>query len=443
MKRIVALLLSSVLTFLAGAQAQNQSQQPISPVVEVGKQEQATPDLPPMVVPPVTIYAEGAGPVHWILPGPRELSAEVFGTPGKPLGWQEEVGVPVERRLTSEAGTAWTTTAFPTVHSDSSEAIDGTATFNVADITALDGTTTQDQIDFVAEFTGPGQEGQQNTYRVVVTKAIPNGPTHSFSGGVGTNAFLHGSTGLGTMLQPRQFSYAFFWGVGDLYLNGELVADKQIVHVMITQRVRTSIEEGYKLVFTSRVDELKGMGRQIHLILPPQKMTPQGPEQRPVPTGYTLPNGQEQPFIHVMFDTVANISGGLASTAGETGQTAGLTPEAEQALTNVRNVLTQGIGTAPTPQVVEAFRNVRTTLQDDAERQGLTARIETVEQALTAEPFDQAGLVDALQALALEMRIEAGPGDAGLLVEVASLVDQTADYIQNEGYTPRMEVDTP
>ena len=129
-----------------------------------------------------------------------------------------------------------------------------------------------------------------------------------------------------------------------------------------------------------------------------------------------------------------------------TGQAAGQTSQQampQAAVRNVQQVLTQGIATVPTPQVAEAFRNLRTNLQNDGDLQVVAVAIEPVEQALTAEPFDQAALVNALQELALQMRVVADAGDQALTVELASLVDQTANFIQNEGFTPRMEVDTP
>lgn len=69
-----------------------------------------------------------------------------------------------------------------------------------------------DTVDFESTFTGPGES--EDSYRVVVQKVIPVGPHHTFFGGVVTNAFLHGGTGIGTKLQPQQFVYAGFWGVG-------------------------------------------------------------------------------------------------------------------------------------------------------------------------------------------------------------------------------------
>lgn len=310
-RKCLALLCIFSSTVFCHANAQNQAK---SGPNETGSQEQPTPELPPTVIPPVIVSARGAGPVQWILPGPRRLSQEVFGTPERPLGWQEKVGVPVNKRLQTDDGSAWTTTAFPTLFSDRFETVDGEISFTVTDVTALDGETTNDKVELAAKFSSPAQEGGALHYRLLVKSVIPSGPTHSFFGGVGTNAFLHGSTGIGSMLEPRQFGYAFCWGVGELYVNGDLVAGAQLVHMMMTQRVRTPVEEGYKLVFTNQVDELKGMGRQIHLILPPKRVTARGLEHRPVPTGYVLSNGKQQPFIHIMFDTVNELAGSLAAS---------------------------------------------------------------------------------------------------------------------------------
>ena len=120
-------------------------------------------------------------------------------------------------------------------------------------------------------------------------------------------------------------------------------------------------------------------------------------------------------------------------------------PTNESAMWRLGSALSQDAQTVPTPTLVEHFRNLRLVLEStggDA-LQVIAVAIEPVEQALVAEPFDQATLVTALQELALTMRTAAGPGDAALTVELASLVDATAARIENEGYTPRMEVDVP
>lgn len=120
-------------------------------------------------------------------------------------------------------------------------------------------------------------------------------------------------------------------------------------------------------------------------------------------------------------------------------------PATEEALSRVRGLLTEGINTVPTPEAAETFRNLRTTLEasGDPSLEVVAVAVSDVETALAAEPFEQATLIAALQSLALEMRVAAKAGDASLMVEVASLVDQTAALIEEGGYTPRLEVDVP
>ena len=266
---------------------------------------------PAQVVPPVTVTVNvpETDAVHWILPGPRALDPAVFGTPEMPLGFENapDVGVALENRLTENG--AYTTTQEPTAHSNNVAMTSGSVTFTVTDVTAVDNPQSMDAVSFESTFNAPGDAG--DTYRVVVDKVIPVGPHHTFFGGVLTNAFLHGGTGIGTSLQPQQFVYAGFWGVGQLFKNDEVVADNQVVHVMLSQRVRTAADEGYELVFSDAVNELPG--QQIHVILPPTTVTPDGPQDRPVPTGFTLQNGEEQPFLHLMFDEVGTVSGSVAN----------------------------------------------------------------------------------------------------------------------------------
>ena len=218
---------------------------------------------PPQVVPPVTVSVNlpETSAVHWILPGQRALDPNVFGTPDMPFGFADapDVGVALDNRL-SEDG-AYTTTKEPTAHSNNVAMTSGSVNFTVTDVTAVDNPQSQDTVDFEATFNAPGAS---DSYRVVVQKVIPVGPHHTFFGGVLTNAFLHGRTGIGTALQPQQFVYAGFWGVGQLFKNDEMVADNQVVHVMLSQRVRTPADEGYELVFSDRVNDLSGM--QIHVI---------------------------------------------------------------------------------------------------------------------------------------------------------------------------------
>lgn len=260
---------------------------------------------PPEVVPNVNISVAVAetDQAHWILPGPRELESAIFGTPERPLGFEHDVGVPLDARLTSEDGSAYTTTAGPTPHSDRSAPIRARLQMSLDDITAVDSPASRDQVEFEAEFTDPNGD----TYRVVVDRVVPRGPAHTFFGGVVTNAYLHGRTGIGTKLQPLQFVYGGFWGVGTMFKNGERVGENRFVHVMLSQRVRTSRSDGYELVTSDAVDSLQGM--QVHVILPPVVVTADGPQSEPVPTGFELPNGTAQPFIHVMYDEVGVVAG--------------------------------------------------------------------------------------------------------------------------------------
>ncbi len=66
----------------------------------------------------VMLRQAAGGDVRWILPGPRKLDPEIFGTPDNPLGFEEGIGVPVNERLLNNNKTAFTTTAGPTPFSD-------------------------------------------------------------------------------------------------------------------------------------------------------------------------------------------------------------------------------------------------------------------------------------------------------------------------------------
>lgn len=131
---------------------------------------------------------------------------------------------------------------------------------------------------------------------------IPMGPDHPFFGGVGTNVLMHGATGIGTPLVAEEFSYITVWGIGDIYIDDELVDSKRVVHIMVSERTRG---DDFKVGFgVAKPDEL-----EIHLAMPPLKGSPTGPVPSPVPTGVTLPNGMPQPFVHVNFYGNAKLEG--------------------------------------------------------------------------------------------------------------------------------------
>ncbi len=232
------------------------------------------------------VTAKGDG--IWILPGKRALDPEVFGTPQNPKKVEQ---LPLEAREVSEDGESFTMTKNPGPFSNKVKEITGSLNIQVNDKTILDTPESKDTATFNAKFTGPSGN---NTYKIELKKLIPVGPHHQFFGGVGTNLYMHGTTGIGEPLMPNIWSYVTFWGVGDFYKNEEKVDSKRIIHVMVTPRLR---DENYKLGFgIAQKDEL-----EIHVIMPPEKVSEGHPVDSPLPTGFELPNGKEQPFLHINF----------------------------------------------------------------------------------------------------------------------------------------------
>jgi hypothetical protein len=243
----------------------------------------------------VSMTARNGGDTRWILPGPRALDPAVFGTPDNPL--RPEL-LPFDKRVETEDGyfvSGDGATPMMTPFSDKWAPIEGKAKVKVQDVTAVSAPTTQDTIDAQFEFTSP--DGA-NEYKLIVTQALPEIDHENF-GGVGVNALQHGATGIGTALMPQLMSYIAFWGAGDLYVNGELQPDKRFVHFMLSNDVR---DDDDKLVFNDGVDPDGDW--QAHLILPPTALGADGPFPNPVPTQFELPNGQDQPFLHIMFEDV-------------------------------------------------------------------------------------------------------------------------------------------
>jgi hypothetical protein len=239
-----------------------------------------------------TNQAEGKD-VRWIMPGPRELDPTIFGTPGMPLGFEDDIGVPLDNRLTNEEGNAYTATKNPTPFSDKFEQIDGYFSVSVTDATRYDTPDSKDKAEAEFEFTDP--KGEMN-YRVVLKKLIPVGPAHPFMGGVLSDHYMHGKTSIGTRMMPTIYSYAAFWGVGELYINDEMVSGNRLVHFMATENSRN---EDYELFMDN---EMTRSGLVGHLMMPDTEVTPQGPAKSPVPTRFMLPNGNEQPFFHIMYE---------------------------------------------------------------------------------------------------------------------------------------------
>lgn len=239
--------------------------------------------------------ASASGTALWQFPDRRALDPALFGTPAEPLNVEL---LPLENRLTNADGSAYTTIKNPAMFSNKIKMTTGEFKMSVVDATAKDGMESLDEVAMEATFLGP--EGRQ--FRVTMNKVIPKGPDHPFFGGVGTNVLMHGGTGIGTPLVAEEFSYITAWGIGDIQIDGELVDSKRVIHIMVSERTR---DDDFMAGFgVAKPDEL-----EIHLAMPPVKGSSTGPVPSPVPTGVTLPNGNEQPFIHVNFYGNAKLEG--------------------------------------------------------------------------------------------------------------------------------------
>ncbi len=257
-------------------------------------------DPPDLVGGPITVTGtQQDGPAFWVFPRPRELDPAVFGTPENPIGSEQPaifLGLPTELREVTAEGVYQT--SVPTPFGDSFAALEGASVrMTLVDATALDGATTKDEVDFEATFPAPEGQGE---YRVTANQAAPHGWAYPTGGGVVTNVLLHGVSGWGTRLFPTIFTYAAFWGPGNLSKDGQLVAEGLGVHVMLTEFARV---QPYDQAFDAQVNP---NSRHLHLQIAPFNLKG---ESAPVPTGFTLPNGMEQPFLHVMFPALQLESG--------------------------------------------------------------------------------------------------------------------------------------
>lgn len=277
----------------------------------------------------VRAHQERGSVVNWVLPGPRRLSQYTFGTPENPANlpdhWIElaegpvkellrefwiPVGVPMNARGTNRGSTRFTQTTEPTPFSDRFETTGGQFEITYVDRQPKDQRSasspriqgpSSDDVELTSTFADPAG----NRYELRLTAVAPRPfPNYESGGGVITLRPLHGITGTGTPLMPRMFNYGAFWGFCDLVINGEVVDRNRAVHFMTTEMVRKT---DYSLAFTPELPLAEnsaylGRPHHTHGILPPVKLTERGPEFDPVPTAFELPNGEPQPFIHVMYD---------------------------------------------------------------------------------------------------------------------------------------------
>jgi hypothetical protein len=242
--------------------------------------------------------SQDAGGVHVALPDQRELDERVFGKPGMPMAFAGTpliTGLPPELRGTE--GDQYTTAQKASPFGNKNMVMrNGTLSLEARDVTATDAAVSDDSVSLDASW----EDDAGNTYRVTSDEVITQGVEYPVFGGVVTNHILHGFSGVGTPLMPSEFGYAAFWGKGTVYKNGKVQDENRIVHGMLTEMVRL---EDYELAFDETVEPTQ---RHFHLLVVPANAV-QGQhafQAAPVNTGFTLPNGEQLPFWHVMFNNL-------------------------------------------------------------------------------------------------------------------------------------------
>ncbi|NBC16988.1 MAG: hypothetical protein GVY18_06685 [Bacteroidetes bacterium] len=245
-----------------------------------------------------TITQESGG-VFVALPAQRELDPYVFGTPQMPRAFAGTPGVngvpPMARDV---ADGAYTRMKQPSPFGDKYVVMaDGRLNLTATDATATDAATTKDELQMQASW----KDEAGNTYEVRCCAMLAShGMEFPTFGGVVTNHILHGFSRIGTALMPSEYTYLAFWGMGEVRKNGEVLEQPRLIHGMLTEYVRT---EGYQLASDEEVTPTR---RHFHLMVAPFMPVPEELSftHKPVKTGFTLPNGMELPFWHVMFENL-------------------------------------------------------------------------------------------------------------------------------------------
>lgn len=254
----------------------------------------------PLLGGPIKIHiTQTGGGVFVALPAHRKLDPDVFGTPAHPRafgGFPMVSGLPLALRGVKDGH--YTKAKKLSPFGDKSMVLpDGHLNLQMTDATATDAATTRDKVRLDAHW----KDRRGNTYEVRCCKKLAaHGVDYPTFGGVATNVILHGSSRIGTPLMPTEFTYADFWGMGEVLKNGKVLQAPRLVHGMLTEYVRGP---GYSLDSDSEVTPTKV---QFHLIVPPAMPVPgKGTfKSAPVDTGFRLPNGMALPFWHVMFENL-------------------------------------------------------------------------------------------------------------------------------------------
>jgi len=245
---------------------------------------------------------QNGGDVLLALPDYRRLDPQVFGTRHFPrafAGTPIITGVPFQMRETEGKflgrGEEYTKLGALSPFGDKYLVLpEGTLTVEAMDVTATDAAATQDFVRFEANL----KDSAGNTYTIRTSNVLPHGVEYPVFGGVVTNHIVNGSSGIGTPLMPTEFAYLAFWGIGETLKNGEVTDSGILVHGMLTEHVRTA--DG-RLAFD---DEVTPTRLHMRVLAPPVVIRDGKFEEKPVQTGFLLPDGEELSFWHVMFDTL-------------------------------------------------------------------------------------------------------------------------------------------
>ncbi|HZD52395.1 MAG TPA: hypothetical protein VE175_05070 [Woeseiaceae bacterium] len=265
--------------------------------------------------------------VYWVLPGPRKLDPAAFGTPDDPKALLMPrikearegqypptvpdllmkvpflVGLPMKARTTASDG-SWVLQA-PNPFSDKARIVSGSFNAELEDYVDEDQPGPPDETPDKASMTAEFKDPAGNEYRVELAMVVqPPLPGYETQGGVMIDSEHHGSTGTGSPLMPEVKTYAAFWGVGMISVNGK-PAGKRMIHLMTTEPVR---DRDYHLVFQDQLPlapeerQFRDQDHHTHLVVLPIEPRPNGPVFAPAPTAFKLPNGMMQPFMHIMFE---------------------------------------------------------------------------------------------------------------------------------------------
>lgn len=249
---------------------------------------------------PISIeLTQDAGGVFVAMPGHRKRDPMVFGPSKMPrhyAGTPVITGVPPFLWKPAAGGGEETKPLTP--FGDEHIVLpDGELSLEAMDATATDAAVTNDEVELHASW----KDAQGNTYAVeCCVELAAHGMEFPTFGGVATNVILHGNSGVGTPLMPTEFTYFAFWGFGEIDKNGETLDKPRLIHGMLTEYVR---EQDYRLADDRAITPER---LQFHLMVAPFEPDPKRGvfTKAPVHTGFALPNGEEMPFWHVMFENL-------------------------------------------------------------------------------------------------------------------------------------------